>query len=76
MFKAETLAVLFPPYPGQIKTNTAKFKSTAILSLAFFYGMVQLIPTRALLHSRGLSMRTHLTTVEVVCTSNYTKKFV
>ena len=38
MFKAETLAVLFPPYPGQIKTNTAKFKSTAILSLAFFYG--------------------------------------
>ena len=37
-FKVKTLAVLFPPYPREMKTNTAKFKSAAILSLAFFYG--------------------------------------
>ena len=29
---------MFPPYPREMKTNTAKFKSAAILSLAFFYG--------------------------------------
>ena len=37
VFKVKTLAVLFPPYPRETKTNTAKFKSAAILSLAFFY---------------------------------------
>ena len=34
-FRVKTLAVLFPPYPREMKTNTAKFKSAAILSLAF-----------------------------------------
>ena len=53
-FKVKTLAVLFPPYPRQMKTNTAKFESAAILAL----------PTRALSHARGLSMRTHLTAVD------------
>ena len=38
VFQVKTLAVLFPPYPREIKTNTAKFKSAAILSLAFFFG--------------------------------------
>ena len=37
VFKVKTLAVTFPPYPREMKTNTAKFKSAAILSLAFFY---------------------------------------
>ena len=37
VFKVKTLAVLFPPYPREIKTNTAKFKSAAILALACFY---------------------------------------
>ena len=37
-FKVKTLAVLFPFYPREMKTNTAKFKSAAILSLTFFYG--------------------------------------
>ena len=32
VFKVKTLAVLFPPYPREMKTNTAKFKSAAILS--------------------------------------------
>ena len=27
VFKVKTLAVLFPPYPREMKTNTAKFKS-------------------------------------------------
>ena len=64
VFKAKTLAVLFPPYPREMKTNTAKFKSAAILALACFYGNGATIPKRALSHSRGLSMRTHLTAVE------------
>ena len=38
VFKVKTLAVLFPPYPREMKTNTAKLKSAASLSLAFFYG--------------------------------------
>ena len=36
VFKVKTLAVLFPPYPREMKTNTVEFKSAAILSLAFF----------------------------------------
>ena len=54
---------MFPPYPREMKTNTAKFKSAANCSLLFSMEMVQLIPTRALSHARGLSMRTHLTAV-------------
>ena len=38
VFKVKTLAVLFPPYYRKMKTNTAKFKSAAILELACFYG--------------------------------------
>ena len=38
VFKVKTLAVLFPPYPREIKTNTAKFESAAILALACCYG--------------------------------------
>ena len=63
MFKVKTLAVLFPPYPREMRTNSAKFKSAAILSLVFSMEMVQPIPTRALSHARGLSTRTHLTAV-------------
>ena len=33
MFNVKTLAVLFSPYPREMKTNTAKFKSAAILTL-------------------------------------------
>ena len=38
VFKEKTLAVLFPPYYREMKTNTAKFKSAAILPPACFYG--------------------------------------
>ena len=61
VFQVKTLAVLFPPYPGEMKTNTTKFKSAAILTLLM--EMVQPIPTRALSHGRGLRMRTYLTAV-------------
>ena len=66
VFKVKTLAVLFQSYPREMKTNIAKFKSAAILSLAFFsMEMGQPIPTHPHLHARGLSMRTHLTAVGV-----------
>ena len=37
VFKVKTLAVLFPPYPCEMRTNTAKFKCPAILAVACFY---------------------------------------
>ena len=66
VFKVKTLAVLFPPYPREIKTNTAKFNLPPFCRLLFFYPWKwQTVPTRALSHARGLSMCTHLTAVEV-----------
>ena len=49
MFNVKTLAVLFSPYPREMKTITAKFKSAAILTLTYFYGkLCNLFPcTRA-----------------------------
>ena len=38
MFNVKTLTVLFSPYPREMKTTTAKFKSAAILMLTYFYG--------------------------------------
>ena len=38
VFKVKTLAVLFSPYPREIK-HTAKFKSAAILVFACFYSL-------------------------------------
>ena len=38
MFNVKTLAVLFSSYPRGMKTNPAKFKSAAILTLICFYG--------------------------------------
>ena len=32
LFKVKTLAVLFPPYPREMKTDTAKLKSAANLA--------------------------------------------
>ena len=52
VFRVKTLAVLFPPYPREMKTNTAKFKSAVIMSLVVSVEMVQLIPTR-LKYSNG-----------------------
>ena len=63
VFEVKTLAVLFPPYPCQMKTNTRNLNLPPFWHLFVSMEMVQPIPTRALSRARGLSMRTHLTTV-------------
>ena len=72
MFNVKTLAVLFSPYPREMKTITAKFKSAAILTLTYFYGnCVTYSHARApKSHARGLSMRTYLTAVLPLAMSN------
>ena len=65
VFKVKTLAVLFPPYPREMKTNTRNLNLPPFCRLFVSMEMVQPIPTRALSCARGLSMRTHLTAVGV-----------
>ena len=65
MFEVKTLAVLFPPYPREMKTNTRNLNLPPFCRLFVSMEMVQPIPTRALSRARGLSMRTHLTAVEL-----------
>ena len=48
VYEVKTLAVLFPPYPREMKTNTRNLNLPP-----FWHWFV----------SRGLSMRTHLTAV-------------
>ena len=64
LFKVKPLAVLFPPYPCKMKTNTAKVKSAAILALAYFYGNDATHSHARFIARARLSMRTHLTDVE------------
>ena len=59
VFKVKTLAVLFSAYPREMKHIPRK--SAAILSLLVSMEIMQSFPTRA----RGLSMRTHLTAVDL-----------
>ena len=63
VFKVKTLAVLFPPYPREMKTNMRNLNLPPFFRL-FVMEMVQPIPTRALSRARGLSMRTHLTALD------------
>ena len=70
VFKVKTLAVLFPPYPRKMKTNTRNLNLPPFCRLLVSMEMVQPIPTRALSRARGLSMRTHLTAVEPLARSN------
>ena len=65
VFEVKTLAVLFPPYPCEIKTNTRNLNLPPFWHLFVSIEMVQSIPTRALSRARGLSMRTHLTAVDL-----------
>ena len=69
VFEVKTLAVLFPPYPCEIKTNTRNLDLPPFWHLFVSIEMVQSIPTRALSRARDLSMRTHLTAVDVVACS-------
>ena len=53
MFNVKTLTVLFSPYPREMKTNTMKFKSAAILTLTYFYG-------NCVIHSQARRNRTRV----------------
>ena len=64
-FKVKTLAVLFWPYPREMKHIPRNLNLPPFRRLLVSIEMVQSIPTRALSRARGLSMRTHLTAVEV-----------
>ena len=64
VFKVKTLAVLFSPYPREMKRILRNLNLPPFWRLLVSIEMVQSIPTRALSRVRGLSMRTHLTAVE------------
>ena len=64
VFEVKTLAVLFPPYPSEMNTNTRNLYLPPFWRLFVSMEMVQPIPTHALSRARGLSMRTHLTAVD------------
>ena len=61
VFEVNTLAVLFPPYPREMKTNTRNLNLPPFCLLFVSMEMLQPTPSRALSRARGLSMRTHLT---------------
>ena len=63
VFKVKTLAVLFSPYPREMKHLPRNLNLPPFWRLLVSIEMVQSIPTRALSRARGLSMRTHLTAV-------------
>ena len=54
MFEVKTLAVLFPPYPREMKTTTRNLNLPPFWLLFVSMEMVQPIPTHALSHARGL----------------------
>ena len=64
VFKVKTLAVLFSPYPREMKHIPRNLNLPPFWRLVVYIEMVQSIPTRALSRARGLSMRTHLTAVD------------
>ena len=61
VFKVKTLAVLFAAYPREMKHMPRNLNLPPFWRLLVSIEMVQSIPSRA----RGLSMRTHLTAVDV-----------
>ena len=63
VFKVKTLAVLFLPYPREMKHIPQNLNLPPFWRLLVSIEMVQSIPTRAPSRARGLSMRTHLTAV-------------
>ena len=63
VFKVKTLAVLFLPYPREMKHIPQNLNLPPFWRLLVSIEMVQSIATRALSRARGLSMRTHLTAV-------------
>ena len=70
MFKVKTLAVLFSPYPREMKHLPRNLNLPPYWRLLVTIEMVQFIPTVALSRARGLSMRTHLTAVDIHIAKN------
>ena len=64
VLKVKPLAVLFSPYPREMKHIPRDLNLPPLWRLLVSVEMVLSIPTRALSRARGLSMRTHLTAVE------------
>ena len=52
VFKEKILAVLFPPYPREMKTNMRNLNLPPFFRLFVSMEMVQPIPTRALYRAR------------------------
>ena len=73
VFKVKTLAVLFSPYPREMKHIPGNLNLPPFWRLLVSKEMVQYIPTCALSRARGLSMRTHLTAVKVKTAFIYRK---
>ena len=63
VFEVKTLAVLFPPYPREMKTNTRHFNLPLFCRLFVSMEMVQPFSTRALSRAHGLRRCTHFTAV-------------
>ena len=53
VFKVKTLAVLFPLYPREMKTNTRNLNLPPFCRLFVSMEMMQRIPTRVLSRARG-----------------------
>ena len=71
VFKAKTLAVLIPPYPREMKTNTRNLICRHFVTCLFLWKWCNSFPrasTSAISRARGLSMRTHLTAVDLYST--------
>ena len=71
VLKVKTLAVLFSPYPREMKHIPRNLNLPPFWRLLVSIEMEQSIPTRALSRARGLSMRTHLTAVEPARGASY-----
>ena len=69
VFEVKTFAVLFSPYPREMKHIPRNLNLPPFWRLLVSIEIVQSIPTRALSRARGLSMRTHLTAVETALSS-------
>ena len=64
-FKVKTLAVLFPPYLREMKQIPRNLNLPPFWCLLFFYGNGTTHSHGRSIDARGLSMRTHLTSVDL-----------
>ena len=70
VFKVKALAVLFPPYPREMKTNTPKLICRYFVAFFFRNQFPRAFNKRGLSNARRLSKRTHLTAVRPLTRCN------